>query len=630
MSFQIGCLSNKRKRSEPNIDDATTSPTSNFGDEPFHDMKRNLYAEFMDICSTHKVSNNAKQAFWDFVIKNCDSVQKLKDSGEIDTSYKTLKKQALLGLPKGSLSISVRHQTTGETKSITNLSVFPKKYSTTNNWELRYAITKLSLSEIINYHKSKHGDSNDCAKIVDIGCDGIPLTHTTGGKSLDVTTIRFYGCKSIYPLMLFEAGTTSSLSINDYFKPLVDELNSLGVNVRFIIMDAPFRAYARNLKKPGGYFCCEICTAEGIYKGGTVSYPYMTSTAPFRTHLDYVRIGEELDNNTGKVTQSYGIKGSTPLTNLNNFDLILQIPPDYMHLVCLGVEKRMFENFFGPSTEEKTENMELKSRLKNVNIHLPHIKVPSEFSRTTSKMHVAKLKSEELRNSLLYYYPVILPVLNYSEGSMLSYFSYIMRIMLMPDKYFNLIKTQINLSSTLNTFCRDYLTDGYETYNCHIFRHMLKIRELGVLTEFSALPFESLYGEIKRCCNVCGTNVGKQIVESFFLKRKFKSHHCTNNLKFTPSESKNINDSLIYSNGQFFKIINVDKSKTIFSCHKIRVKDFICPYTGLNLSNSLSFKVLNEDDNEEIIYLNNIDGKAVKVNDIITFVPRNILTEQHC
>ncbi|RXG60859.1 hypothetical protein Avbf_14128 [Armadillidium vulgare] len=48
--------------------------------------------------------------------------------------------------------------------------------------------------------------------------------------------------------------------------------------------------------------------------------------------------------NTNKAVK--GIKGSTPLTDLQGFNIIWGAPPDYMHIILLGVMRTLFELYF--------------------------------------------------------------------------------------------------------------------------------------------------------------------------------------------------------------------------------------------------------------------------------------------
>ena len=83
----------------------------------------------------------------------------------------------------------------------------------------------------------------------------------------------------------------------------------------------------KNVTTHAGYHSCERCTQKGVYLQGAVRYP--DTDSPARTNQS---VAEMLDEDHHK--------GPTPLHQLN-VGLVSGFVLDYMHLVCLGVMRRL-------------------------------------------------------------------------------------------------------------------------------------------------------------------------------------------------------------------------------------------------------------------------------------------------
>ena len=86
-----------------------------------------------------------------------------------------------------------------------------------------------------------------------------------------------------------------------------------------------------------------------------------------------------------------------------------------------------------------------------------------------------------------------------------------------------------------------------------------------------------------------------------------------------------MDNSLIYANGSFYRIMEVNDDKT-FLCKNLTVEDVICPQSGINLSDTLLFRVTGES-NECNVNKGDIKGKCVLANNVISFLPYNVLME---
>ena len=96
--------------------------------------------------------------------------------------------------------------------------------------------------------------------------------------------------------------------------------------VSCVICDAPARAYVKQVKPYNAYFGCDKCTQKGEWQG-KVTFPALD--APLRTdvHFDELQHAEHHD-------------GVSPLAD-TSLGMVTNFPIDFMHLVALGVVRRL-------------------------------------------------------------------------------------------------------------------------------------------------------------------------------------------------------------------------------------------------------------------------------------------------
>ena len=98
-----------------------------------------------------------------------------------------------------------------------------------------------------------------------------------------------------------------------------------------------------------------------------------------------------------------GIKGRSLMLNVQDFNYIHGIPTEYMHLLALGVVKRLLEQCF---TVGENRSRLVKTPLASpdlFNVLMKSIKVTHEFSRRARKLDLAVMKAQELRNICIFF-----------------------------------------------------------------------------------------------------------------------------------------------------------------------------------------------------------------------------------
>ncbi len=191
--------------------------------------------------------------------------------------------------------------------------------------------------------------------------------------------------------------------------------------------------------------------------------------------------------------------GVSPLCELGGVALVSSFVLDYMHLVCLGVMRKLiFLWLKGPLKCRQSFRI-----LTVISAYLASVRqyLPSNFARKPrSILEISMWKATELRQFLLYTGPVAL--LNNISSVMYKNFmllSVSMRILLSPD----LCTENCDFAEDiLKLFVKDFgLIYGLEFvgYNVHSLIHIAQdARNFGPLDSISCFPFETFLGKLKK------------------------------------------------------------------------------------------------------------------------------------
>ena len=122
------------------------------------------------------------------------------------------------------------------------------------------------MGDAVQLHRQscdRHTDAPIDSVVMSI--DGVNETNSSS-RSLQVVSLRFSGCKEIYPVVISrpEVFQKVSMKVNFemYVKSLLDQLNTNGIKLEKLVLDAPERAACRKQKQHGGYYSCDLCEAN--------------------------------------------------------------------------------------------------------------------------------------------------------------------------------------------------------------------------------------------------------------------------------------------------------------------------------------------------------------------------------
>ena len=333
-----------------------------------------------------------------------------------------------------------------------------------------------------------------------------------------------------------------------------------------------------------------------------------------------------------------GIMGYSPLMDYPEFDFIEGFPVDYLHLVCLGVTKRMLELSFSIGDTRKRNTKRKLSSPNSYNLLMAIQKVVSEFGRRGRNMDFKVMKGEEFRNLVLFFFPFVLDSIPENtrdakfERKLWLIFVFQIRAYVMPDdEYANV--NSCHLDNCLDDFAilfEHLFGTSNSSYNIHMMSHLKKVRSRGKFTDTSTFKQESYYGEMRRSYVTGTASTGKQILKNAYLRRSIPHRHCRKPLKFSPKETSRSCDKYIYTyeNNTFnFFVIKSSLPDGRFICVKHGRRNYSTSEINLNWSSVGVFVKSGESDIERIFWPHEITGKAMVVNNLIITCPTNVLQE---
>uniref|UniRef100_A0A8D8YPD0 Transposase domain-containing protein n=1 Tax=Cacopsylla melanoneura TaxID=428564 RepID=A0A8D8YPD0_9HEMI len=193
----------------------------------------------------------------------------------------------------------------------------------------------------------------------------------------------------------------SKPNVHVYLQKFIDEYNHFnthGIEFRektyfpvidILCCDAPAKCYVLCVKGHTGYSSCIKCKTEGIYKNNRLCFPDLEVTSPLRSDEEYRSNVDDFHN------------AISPLAQLNQFNFIDNIPFDYMHLVCLGIMKKLILLWHQSKLPCSLQPRKILEISQNLEIYRKFC--PSEFARKPRSLDYFKIwKATEYRQFLLY------------------------------------------------------------------------------------------------------------------------------------------------------------------------------------------------------------------------------------
>ena len=253
--------------------------------------------------------------------------------------------------------------------------------------------------------------------IVDMSLDGIQESKSSS-LSVDVYTISFHGCRTVYPLKIIRPINKYKVDDQLHLANVVNDIINNNCRINSAVFDNPKRSMARCALCFSASFACEYCESRAIYikhddsdnkSKGHLAWPFSTSNGPLRTIEKIMEITEKLKNNESLTREeAKGFWGRSIFLDVEHFNFLSDLPAEYMHSACIGVGKRIVELTFNVGEVRKRNTKRKLSDVSDFNRLISNVQVFRESSRRIRNLDFGVLKAQEFRNILIFFFIIVL------------------------------------------------------------------------------------------------------------------------------------------------------------------------------------------------------------------------------
>lgn len=329
-----------------------------------------------------------------------------------------------------------------------------------------------------------------------LNIDGLPLFKSTNGQFWPILG-RLENYLNDEPFIIgLYYGVTKPKSVDEYLTDFVREMGILerdgfdhaglhfDISISSVICDTPARAFVKCVKSHSGYSGCDKCIQVGRWNG-KMTFPETNACA-----RDDEAFNEMRDEDHHK--------DISPLSALN-IGMVSQFPIDYMHLVCLGVMRRLINLWIrGPLRCRLGSNI-----IDQISNALVGVKgwIPREFARKPRSLReIDRWKATELRQFLLYTGPVILSG-RVDDAIFKNFMLFNVGIQLLVNP--SLCEQYCEYAHELLVAFVEHFSalygDNMVVYNVHGLVHLAEdAKRFGSLDATSSFPFENFLCKIKK------------------------------------------------------------------------------------------------------------------------------------
>lgn len=352
----------------------------------------------------------------------------------------------------------------------------------------------------IKQNFTERTEDNNKIEIV-VGIDGLPLYKSNSKQLWPILAYIRPDSNNVFPIGIY-CRREKPANSNDYIKRFIDEALMLyrcsiciknkmyNFSVYALCCDVPAKSYVLQIKGHSGFFSCTRCEVEGEYLSNRICFPYnLPSNRPQnRTHQNYLL----------KLKEEHHVGDISLISTLTNFDVVSSFSLDYMHLVCLGVVRKLLLLWIRRPVTVRYPSWKIKA-ISNSLEDLKN-KMPCEFARKPRKLdEISRWKATEFRTFVLYIGTFVTKsVLKEEHWKHFFSLNLAMMILISPDygKYISCARL------LLDNFVKSFeLMYGRHllSHNVHGLIHLCDdYIKFGPLDNISAFPFENYMGSLKR------------------------------------------------------------------------------------------------------------------------------------
>jgi hypothetical protein len=302
------------------------------------------------------------------------------------------------------------------------------------------------------------------------------------------------------------------------------------LSVSGLCCDAPATSFALNITTHTAYFACRKCITRGVYvrniihcltrgkKGGRVTFPQLD--AALRTDASFRQRHQPKHHNKN---------GHKSLIEDILADIVGDVPLDYMHVVCIGVFKKLLTLWVSGAFDHDRFSKEAILAISAYRIYIRSY-IPREFVRKTRGMEeLPRWKCTELRLDLLYLCVVAYrPFLTTERYKHLLLLHVAIKILVNKEMCQTYAAYAETLLKTFVSACSKLYGATFISYNVHSLIHLPNdVLKHGSLDEFSAFPFENKLQKIKNLLRTSGRPLQQVVrrLEEIDRANSISQHH---------------------------------------------------------------------------------------------------------
>ncbi|CAL8141491.1 unnamed protein product [Orchesella dallaii] len=252
-----------------------------------------------------------------------------------------------------------------------------------------------------------------------------------------------------------------------------------------ILADAPARSFLKAVKNHNSYYGCERCNQRGEWSGRVV---FNCNSSVLRTDSSFRSKRDIAHHNGDSIFLELDI------------DMVSQFPLDYLHLVCLGVVRKVLRQWVKGKLPHKLRHSDVDTISKRLLSFRKHF--PNDFQRKPrSLFEVDHFKGTEFRTFLLYTgFPALISVLSTEKFKHFMYLHSAIFILLSKyctNEWWNQLANKLLckfIRVSIELYGREFVT-----YNVHSLSHLSSdCLEHGSLDKCSTFKFENFMQKLKR------------------------------------------------------------------------------------------------------------------------------------
>lgn len=329
-----------------------------------------------------------------------------------------------------------------------------------------------------------------------VNIDGLNISDSSSSQLYPIL-ISIFGHNAVDVVGVYH-GLEKPKDSNEFLSDFVSEIQNIIINgilfnnvkysvkLKAFVCDVPAKSFIKFTKGHTGYFSCSKCFIEGEYVNNNVCFPDTNFT--LRTDKQF-RNKVNVEHHTG----------TSILESIPGLDMINSFPLDPMHLLYLGVVKKLLVNLWVNGKPPNKLSFRQISAVTE-SLVLQRTKIPSEFSRKPRSLNECKRwKATEYSQFLFYTGPVCLRDI-LSTDQYVHFLSLHAALTMLSTADLSKVEYAEELLKWFVQSFSDLYSIDYMSHNIHNLLHLADdVRNFGPLYTFSAFKFENFMRTFKKC-----------------------------------------------------------------------------------------------------------------------------------